>query len=173
MVDRLGAGADRAAARDQQHADGFAVAAGAGLGEVLARERFAGGADGVKLVGLGAVAARRTLGPVDFDDPLEMPCASKKLASPAPKLPEDSIAQTRVAAREAQQPLVAEGVGRDRGLGRNDARCGRDGGGRVRVAVRVDADDVVRAALRACPSETSCQRLTVLVVGLGSRAARL
>jgi hypothetical protein len=70
LADRLGARAHRVLARGEQDAQRFASAASAGLGQVLAGERFTGGAKGVELVGLGAVTACRTLGVVDLDDPL-------------------------------------------------------------------------------------------------------
>jgi hypothetical protein len=40
------------------------------LGQVLARQCFASGSDGIELVGLGAIATCRTLGTVDLDNPL-------------------------------------------------------------------------------------------------------
>ena len=146
VVDRLRARADRAAARDQQNADGFAVAAGARLREVFALERFAGGADRIELVGLGAVAPRRALGAVDLDDPFAVGEHEhgQAGAEAAGGLDRPDARAVGVPACEAQQPLVAERVGRDRRLRCHDSGAGRDRGGRVRVAVGVDADDVVR-----------------------------
>jgi hypothetical protein len=146
VVDRLRAGADRAASRDQQHADGFAVAAGRGLCEVFALERFAGGTDRVERVGLGAVAPGGALGAVDLDDPfaLREQEHGQPGAEAAGRLDRPDSAAARVPACVAQQALVAEGVGRDRRLRGDHSRARRDRGGRVRVAVRVDADHVVR-----------------------------
>ena len=72
LADRLRAGEDGALAGGQQDAQSFPVAASPRLGEVLAGERFAGGAGGVELVGLGAVAAGRARWPVDLDHPLAL-----------------------------------------------------------------------------------------------------
>ena len=72
VIDRLRSRQDGAATSDQQHADGFTVAAHPWLGEVLAVEGFVGGADGVELVGLRAVARRRAARPVDLDDALAL-----------------------------------------------------------------------------------------------------
>jgi hypothetical protein len=69
------------------------------------------------------------------------------VARPAPKLPLDSIAHGaaagRVRAGEAQQPPETERVGRDRGVCRDGARRRRDHRRGMRVAVPVDADDVI------------------------------
>src|SRR5690242_20434464 len=70
MRDCLRARLHRAFSRPEQDADRFARAALAGTGEMLVRQRLAGCAAGVKPVGLRAVAPRRPLGPIDFDDPL-------------------------------------------------------------------------------------------------------
>ena len=114
VVDRLGAGADRAAAGDQQHAERFAIAATARLGEMLARERLAGGADRVELIGLRAVAARRPRGAVDLDDPLAMleQEGGEPGAVAAAGLDRPDSPSRRVQLREPQHALVAERVGR-------------------------------------------------------------
>jgi hypothetical protein len=85
---------------------------------MLARERFAGGAQGVEFVGLGAVATRRADRPLDLDHPLAVleqergqtgAEAARRLDRPHPPV-------GGVPAREAQPPLVADRVGRDRGV---------------------------------------------------------
>lgn len=48
--DRLGAGPNRAATGDQQQSNRLAVSAATWLGEMRARQRFAGSTDGVELV---------------------------------------------------------------------------------------------------------------------------
>ena len=70
LADRLGARAHRVLTRGEQYAQCFTSTSSAGLGQVFAGQRLASGSDGIELVGLGAVAARRTLGAVDLDDRL-------------------------------------------------------------------------------------------------------
>jgi hypothetical protein len=112
MVDRARAGAHRAAAGDEQHPDRLAVTATARLGEVLARERFAGGAQRVELVGLGAVAPARSRWPLDLDDPLALleQERGEPGAEAAAGLDRPDPAGGCVLAREAQQQLLPNGL---------------------------------------------------------------
>jgi hypothetical protein len=134
-----------AAAGDQQHPDRFAVAALTGLGEVLAGQRFAGGADRVELVRLRAVAPRRARWAVDLDDPLA-PLeqeGGQTGAEAAARLDRPHAPRAGGALREAQQPLERDGVGRRLGRGDHHAGGGHHDRGGVRVAVRVDTNDVL------------------------------
>lgn len=144
MVDRLGPSADRAAAGGQQHANGFAIAASARLSEMRAGEGLLGGADRVEFVGLRAVASRGFLGPLDFEDPLAVreQEAAQAGAIAAAGLDRPGALAAGVAVREAQQALVAERVSREAVLDFDGSGSGEDCCG-VRIAVRVDADDVV------------------------------
>jgi hypothetical protein len=58
----------------EQDAERLPIAAAAGLGEVLVRKLFAGGASGIELIRLGAVAPGRLSGTVDLDHPLTRSC---------------------------------------------------------------------------------------------------
>jgi hypothetical protein len=60
----VGGGLDGRAPCGQPHRQGGALAGGAGLGELVAAEGFAGRPDGVQRVGLGTVPAGGSLGPV-------------------------------------------------------------------------------------------------------------
>jgi hypothetical protein len=60
----------RAAPGGQQHAQRRPVTAAARRGQAVLAERFAGGADRVQHVTLGAAAVRRPLGSTHLDDPL-------------------------------------------------------------------------------------------------------
>jgi hypothetical protein len=161
-----------AAAGDEEHANGFALAGLARLGEMFAAERLVGGADGVELLGLGAGLGRSTSTthspcssrnvvspapklPLDSTtSTTHSPCSSRNVVSPAPKLPLDSTVPVatvgRVLSGETQHAFVADRVGRE-GDVRADrtAACGLDGSG-VRLAVRVDPDDVVDQGRGAC-----------------------
>jgi hypothetical protein len=147
VVDRLGARSHRSAARDEQYPDRFAIAATPRLREVLAAERFVRGADRVKLVGLRAVAARRSCGAVDFDDPFVVREQERRQtgAVAAAGFNRPDAPARGVHPCEAQQTLVAKGVGRDRSIDEYLAGARDDDGRRVRVAVRVDADDVIHS----------------------------
>jgi hypothetical protein len=70
LTDRPGPGLDRPVAGGEQDTDRFTVAAAAGLGQVLASERFSGSPGSIQLVALGPVASSWACWPVDLDDPL-------------------------------------------------------------------------------------------------------
>jgi hypothetical protein len=70
LPDGLGAADDRTVPCGDQDPEGFSVTAGSGGGQMLTGQRFAGSADGVELVALGAVTAGRPGGTVDLNDPL-------------------------------------------------------------------------------------------------------
>ena len=74
--------------------------------------------------------------------------------------------------REAQQALVAERVGRTVATASTAPVAASSDGGGVRVAVGVDADDVVDALCEHAHARPP-ERSGVLVVGLDRRAARL
>jgi|SRR3954447_1238758 hypothetical protein len=94
VVDRLRAGTGRAAPRRVISSTRTALRSPRAPAEQDARaQRFAAGADRVQLVELGSVAARRALRAVDLDHPLAV--REQNIVSPAPKLPDDSIAHTR------------------------------------------------------------------------------
>jgi hypothetical protein len=69
LSDGLRASHDSALAGGEQDPHRLSVTAGAGCGQMVAGERFAGGADRVEVVGLGSVAPRWSGWPVDLDDP--------------------------------------------------------------------------------------------------------
>ena len=148
LADGFGAADDGAVSGGEQDAQGFAVAAGPGCGQMLAGQRFAGGADGVEFVGLGAVTAGRAGGPVDLDDPFAVleqeggePGAEAAGALDRPDPPAGGVQDG-----EGQDPFVAHRVGGAVQVVDDTAGGGFDDGGDVGVAVGVDADDEVDLA---------------------------
>jgi hypothetical protein len=102
----------------QQHSDGFAGAAPAGVGQMLSAERLASSPVGVEDVGLGTVAAGGPLRAVDLNHPLALfeqmrgdPGAEAAGALDSPTRP---AGITAVLADPGQHSLVAKGVGGDR-----------------------------------------------------------
>src|SRR5215211_1224926 len=112
---------------------------------MLARERFAGGAERVELVRLGAVAAGRARRPFDLDHPLAVLEQERRQsgAEAAGRLDRPDPPAGCVLASEAQQLLVADRVGADRGVDLQRARQRGDDRRRMRIAVGVDADHVI------------------------------
>ncbi|GEL18363.1 hypothetical protein PA7_22000 [Pseudonocardia asaccharolytica DSM 44247 = NBRC 16224] len=140
LPDGPGAGHYGALASGQQHPHGFAVSAGSWRGQVLACEGLPGSADGIELVGLGAIAPRR---PVDLHDPLatfEQKCGQPG-AEAAGALDCPDPPAVAVLVDEGEQPLVAQRVGGAVGVGEDGGGGGVDERGGVGVAVGVDADD--------------------------------
>jgi hypothetical protein len=131
------------------------------------------GADRVELVGLGAVAARWPRRAVDLDDPLALLEQERGQASAvaAAGFDRPHAPAAGVATHEPQQALVPKRVRRLGSL-RHHGSVDRDDRRRVRVAVRVDADEVIDVLCEHAHGETS-HEVSLSVVGLDSRAARL
>jgi hypothetical protein len=129
LSDRLRSGDDRALAGREQDAERLPPTALTGLREVLTRERFAGGADGVEFVRPGPGAAGCSRWAVDLDHPLGLLEQEGRQAGAEAACPLDRPHPTalRPLARKAEQALIAEGVGRN-GRFRGD--------GTIRVADR-------------------------------------
>jgi hypothetical protein len=142
---RSGSGAHRAAAGDEQHPHGFAIAAAARLGEMITGERLAGGADRVELVRLRAIAARRACWALDLDDPFAVREQERRQprAVAAARLDRPHATPCGVQLGEPQLSLVTERVSRHRSILDHDASQRRDDCSRVRIAMRVHADDVI------------------------------
>jgi hypothetical protein len=115
-----------------------------GLGQLLTAQRLAGGPGRVQGIGLGAVAAGGTLGPVQLHDPLGLTMEEPGQPSAVPAGALDRPHPlTMVLVDQLQQPAVARRGGRhgclsDHGTGRR----GYNRGG-VGVLVGVDPDDEV------------------------------
>ena len=147
LPDGLGAGDDGALPGGEQDPHRFAVAAGPRRGQMVAGQGFAGGADGVEVVGLGAVASSWSGWPVDLDDPftaLEQ-VGGEPGAETAGALDRPDSTAGRVFVGERDDPPIAHRVGRALLVGHHRAGRGDHRGG-VGVAVGVDADDVVDLA---------------------------
>jgi len=144
LADGLGARRHRPLARRQQHAQGLACAPPAGLGQVLARERFASGAGGVEQVRLGAVAPRQPNGAIHLHHPLAAleQVRGQAGAEAAGALDRPDAPSGCPLPGEGEQPAVAEGVGGHLRLG-DHASGGVADRRRVGVAVGVDADDLI------------------------------
>ena len=147
VIDRLRAGADRAAARDQAARGRLrgrrARAAGRGARAAAPRARRGSASSSSDLAPLRR-AGRLGRSTSTTHSPLREQERRQAGAEAAAGLDRPDPPARRVPAREAQQPLVAERVGRDRRLSRATAPVPADDRrGRVRVAVGVDADDVV------------------------------
>jgi len=111
---------------------------------VLAGERFAGGSDGVELVGLGAVTACRTLGVVDLDDPLAVlqEVGGQPSAEAAGPFDRPDAAARSPLIRERQQAAISSCVGSDGKV--SDQTSGWcHSRGSVRVLVGIDAQNEV------------------------------
>lgn len=115
---------------------------------MLTGQRFAGGADGVELVGLGAVAASRAGGTVDLDHPFAVLQQERGQsgAEAAGALDRPDPAAWGVEGSECQGAFVAHGVGAAVQVVDDTAGDGLDDRGDVVVAVGVDADDEVDLA---------------------------
>lgn len=113
LADRLGAGGDGARAGGEQHPHRLAVAAPTRLCEVVSCERFSGGADGVELVGLGAVASCRAGGSVDLDHPFLLleEVSSQAGAEAAGAFDGPDAASGRVVAGEGEHSAIPERIG--------------------------------------------------------------
>ena len=153
----------------QQDAHRFAVAASPRLGEVFAGQRFAGGADGVEVVGLGAVAAGRSGRPVDLDDPFAVfeQVGGEPGAEAAGALDRPDAPPGGVFVGEREHPAVAERVGGESvaATSRSGRVDDRDG---VVVSVGVDADDGVD--LPCQHGHAGSSRLSGPLVGAGPGA---
>jgi hypothetical protein len=135
-------GLDRGAAGRQPDLERCSVPCGTRLSELVAAQGLAGGSGGVQRVGLGAVAAGCSLGPVQLNDLLmvsmQEPGQPGAVAAGALDRP-DPLAW--LLGGQGQQLLVAGRRGRHRRLvdHRTGGR-GHDGEG-VGVLVGVDPDD--------------------------------
>jgi hypothetical protein len=147
LPDGFGAGDDRALAGCEHDAHRFAVAAGAWRGQVVAGQCLAGCANGVQVVGLGAVAACRAGWAVDLDDPFAafQQMGREPGAEAAGALDGPDAGAGCVLVGECDDAPVAHGVGSALVLRDDRASLGDHGSG-VGVAVGVDADDVVDLA---------------------------
>jgi hypothetical protein len=107
-------------------------------------ERLASGPDRVQRVALGTTAAGWPLGSAHLDDPLTtlLQHRCQAGAEAARSLDRPAAAARQVAVGEAEQLLVAGGVGAGGGAGEYAAEVA-DGGCGQGVAVGVDADDAV------------------------------
>jgi hypothetical protein len=158
LTDRSYTGKGRAASGGQQYPQCFPLATppwDRHAPTVLA-QRLAGGSDRVQRVALGAAARGWPPGSADLHDPLAVllqePCQPG--AEAARSLHRPAATAGQVGPGEAEQPLVAGGVGAGGELGQHPAQVG-DGGGGQGVAVGVDADGRRRPALPAWPSRWS------------------
>ena len=155
MQRSLGVGGrlDRGAARRQPHRHRRAMAGRSGLGELLAGQGLAGRPGGVQGVGLGAVAAGSSLGPVPLHNLFLVGSQKSSQASAVTASALDRPDPLAwVAACHLEQLLVAGWGGRHRRLGDHRAGGrGHDRGG-VGVLVGVDPDGRARRPLPACAS---------------------
>ncbi len=142
MVDRRGAGGDRAGSCAHQDAQGFALAPAARLDQAVAAEDFPGGSNRIEGVVLASAAPRWALGSADFDDLFalfaEEGGESGTIAAGSFDGPASLAGHLR--SREVQQLPVALGAGWGVGMSQRGADCGDRGCGEG-VAVGVDADD--------------------------------
>lgn len=144
LPDGLGASDDSALPRGEHDPHRFTVTARPRRGQVVTSEGFAGGAYGIQVVGLGAVAPRRAGWAVDLDDPLaafEQVCGQPG-AEAAASLDGPNPSAGGLFVGERDDAAVTHRVGRALLVRDNSAGHGDDGGG-VGVAVSVDADDVL------------------------------
>ena len=131
-----------------EHAQCFPVTSSSGRGQVLAGQRLASGWDRVEVVGLGVFASGWPCWAVDLDDPLAMlqERGGQPGAVTAGALDRPHPLPVGLCIGEGDEMAVPERVGRDHEVindgagGRLDHRC------RVRVAERVNADDVLDSA---------------------------
>ena len=111
---------------------------------MLAAQRLAGGAHGIELVGLRAVATGRSCRTIDLDDPLTLleQERGEPRAVTAGALDRPDPTSRSMLPGEGEHALRAEGIGGDRHVGDEAAGRRHDRGG-VRVLVGVDPDDSV------------------------------
>jgi hypothetical protein len=144
VADCSAAGINTASPCRQQHAQSFPLAALARLGVVFTGQRFAGGTNGIQLIGLGSIAACRPGGPVDLDHLLML--RQQRAGQPGTEAPgpfNSPYSSTgRMFACEGQQTCISICVGWGGHVGVYPASRGHDCSS-VRILVSVDPNNEV------------------------------
>lgn len=148
LADGLGAAHDGALASGHQYPQCFAVAASAGLRQVLPAERLTGRTNRVQVVGLCTVASRRSGGAVDLDDPFArfQQRRGQAGAVTAGSFDGPHAAAVSMLVGERLQASVSECIGGNGQLVDDPASGRVHDRGRMGVAMGVDADDELDGA---------------------------